>query len=140
MEAKVVVVSIVVTNKERSIAFYIEKAGFEKKTDLVGPGGYRWVTVGFPGQDLELSLWDVGGGADPSQSEAAKRWAPATTPPIVLRVTDCRKAHAELSAKGVEFVQGPMDHPWGTSATFKDPDGNLFSMTQPPGGPARRQP
>jgi predicted enzyme related to lactoylglutathione lyase len=25
-----------------------------------------------------------------------------------------------------------MEYPWGIAATFKDPDGNLFSISQPP--------
>jgi len=36
----------------------------------------------------------------------------------------------------VEFLLEPFDHPWGTTATFKDPDGNLFSMNQPPSASA----
>jgi hypothetical protein len=43
-----------------------------------------------------------------------------------------------MSARGVEFLVPPFDHPWGTSATFKDLDGNLFSMNQPPGSWPKR--
>jgi predicted enzyme related to lactoylglutathione lyase len=132
MEAKVTVVTLVVTDQTRSLEFFTEKAGFEKKTDVSGPGGGRWVTVAPQGEHLEISLWQVGSGADPSQKEVSKSWAPAKAPPIVMVVADCRKAHQELSARGVEFVMAPLDHPWGTTATFKDPDGNLFSMNQPP--------
>ena len=80
-----------------------------------------------------MALWQVGSPVDPSQKEFSKSWSPGNAPPILLQVADCRKTHAELSARGVEFVMAPMDHPWGTTATFKDPDGNLFSMTQPRG-------
>jgi catechol 2,3-dioxygenase-like lactoylglutathione lyase family enzyme len=138
MDGKVSVVTLVVTNQARSLEFFTEKVGFEKKTDIHGPGGSRWVTVGLKGQDLELSLWEVGSASDPSQKEIAKQWAPARSPPIVLFVSDCRKAHREMSARGVEFPLAPMDQPWGTVATFKDPDGNLFSMNQPPAGPPKK--
>ncbi|MCI4360978.1 MAG: VOC family protein, partial [Thermoplasmata archaeon] len=103
-----------------------------KRTDVNPPGGARWVTVAPKGQELEIALWAVGSGVDPSQQQVSKRWEPARSPPMVLVVPDCRKAHEELSARGVEFLVAPFDHPWGTSATFKDPDGNLFSMNQPP--------
>jgi predicted enzyme related to lactoylglutathione lyase len=133
MEAKVMVITLIVTDQARSLAFFTEKAGFEKRTDFSPPGGDRWVSVGLKGENLEFSLWKVGSGADPSQKEFATHWSPGSSGPIQLRVADCRKLHAELSARGVEFLQPPFDHPWGTSATFKDPDGNLFSLNQPPG-------
>jgi catechol 2,3-dioxygenase-like lactoylglutathione lyase family enzyme len=133
MDGKITVITLVVTNQARSLEFFTEKAGFEKKTDVNPPGGNRWVTVGLKGQDLEMALFEVGSAVDPSQKEVSKNWSPAKAPPIVLFVPDCRKAHKELSARGVEFLQAPVDHPWGTVATFKDPDRNLFSMNQPPG-------
>ncbi|MGI0130218.1 MAG: VOC family protein [Thermoplasmata archaeon] len=134
MEGKITHLTLVVTNLADSLAFFTEKAGFEKKTDLSAPGGSRWVTVGLQGHELELALWQVGSYVDPTQREWAKHWAPGKAPPLVLRVTDCRKAYEEMRSKGVEFLQPPLAHPYGVTATFKDPDGNLFSMKQPPGG------
>lgn len=133
MEGKVSQITLVVTNQARSVEFYTGKVGFEKKTDVTPPGGYRWVTVGPQGQELELALWEVGSATDPVQQEWSKNWLPAKSPPIVLRVPDVRKTHKELSSRGVEFPQPPADYPWGTAATFRDPDGNLFSISQPPG-------
>jgi predicted enzyme related to lactoylglutathione lyase len=133
MDGKITQITLVVTNQARSLEFFTEKVGFEKKTDVSPPGGNRWVTVAPKGQDLEMALWEVGSAVDPSQKAVSKNWSPAKAPPIVLVVPDCRKAHKELSVRGVEFLLAPFDHPWGTTATFKDPDGNLFSMNQPPG-------
>jgi len=133
MNGRITLVTLVVTNQSRSLEFFTEKVGFEKKTDITPTGGSRWVTVAPKGQDLELSLWQVGSAVDPSQKELATSWSPARSPPIVLVVSDCRREHQEMSARGVEFLTEPFDHPWGTSATFKDPDGNLFSLNQPRG-------
>jgi catechol 2,3-dioxygenase-like lactoylglutathione lyase family enzyme len=133
MDGKITQITLVVTNQARSLEFFTEKVGFEKKTDVTPPGRSRWVTVGPKGQDLELALFEVGSGVDPSQKEVSKNWLPARAPPIVLRVPDCKKTHQELSARGVEFPQAPVVQPWGTVATFKDLDGNLFSINQPSG-------
>jgi catechol 2,3-dioxygenase-like lactoylglutathione lyase family enzyme len=133
MDGRISQITLVVTNQARSLEFFTEKVGFEKKTDITPPGGYRWVTVGPRGQELEMALFQLGSPVDPTQKEWSKSWAPGTAPPIVLRVADCRRVHQELSARGVEFVQVPVEYPWGTAATFKDPDGNLFSISQPPG-------
>ena len=132
MDGKISQITLVVTNQAQALEFYTQKVGFEKKTDVPLPDGHRWVTVGPAGQELELALWEVGSATDPAQREWSKRWAPATAPPIVLRVADCRKTFEELLSRGVEFPQPPKDYPWGTAATFKDPDGNLFSVSQPP--------
>jgi hypothetical protein len=34
-----------------------------------------------------------------------------------------------MKAKGVEFAQGPKKEHWGTSAIFKDVDGNVFVLS-----------
>jgi predicted enzyme related to lactoylglutathione lyase len=134
MEGKITQVTIVVTNQARSLEFFTEKVGFEKKTDVTPPGGYRWVTVGPKGQELELALFELGSPTDPTQREWSKHWAPGTAPPLVLRVADVRKTYDELKSRGVKFPQAPVEYPWGTAATFQDPDGNLFSLSQPPSG------
>jgi len=132
MEAKITNLGLVVSNQQKSVEFYTEKVGFEIKTDVTPKGGSRYVTVGPKGQDLEIQLWEIGGTTDASQKEVSRSWSPARSPPILLRVADCRGIHQELNRRGVKFLQEPFDHPWGTSATFADPDGNLFSMNQPP--------
>jgi predicted enzyme related to lactoylglutathione lyase len=48
----------------------------------------------------------------------------------VFATDDCRATHAELSAKGVTFLQPPTERPYGIEAVFKDPFGNWFSLTQ----------
>jgi hypothetical protein len=36
----------------------------------------------------------------------------------------------ELSARGVEFVEEPMERPYGIDCGFRDPSGNHFRITQ----------
>lgn len=134
MEGRITQVTLVVRDQAAALDFYTKKVGFEVKTDMTRPGGYRWVTVGPRGQDLELALFALGSATDPEQQAWSKSWAPGTGPPIVLRVADCRATYEELKARGVKFPQPPKDYPWGTAATFADPDGNLFSLSQPPAG------
>jgi catechol 2,3-dioxygenase-like lactoylglutathione lyase family enzyme len=130
MEAKVAVITLVVENQEAALKFYTEKVGFEKKTDYTPPGNNRWVTVAPKGQDLEFALFQAGSN-DPNGW--SNNWHPGNNPPIVLRVGDCKKVFAELKARGVEFKQAqPEEYAWGISATFADPDGNLFSINQLP--------
>ncbi len=128
MDAKVMVVSVIVKNQSAALDFYTGKVGFEKKTDYAPSSSYRYLTVGPKGQDLELSLWQAG---SKDLSGWSSRWEPGGGPPVVLRVDDCRKTFMELKSRGVEFEQAqPEEHPWGITATFSDPDGNRFSINQ----------
>lgn len=133
MDGEVTVIALVVSNQQKALDFYTQKAGFEKKTDVTPYPGGRWVTVGMKGQPLELALWEVGSATDPAQKELASQWAPARAPPIVVKVPDARAVYEELRARGVEFLAPVQEYAWGTNAVFRDPDGNLISISQPPG-------
>ena len=127
IDARITGFSLVVKNKEEALEYYTKKVGFEKKTDYTNYG-YRYVTVGPKGQDLELALWEVG---SPDPSGLSSNWKPGSGPPIALRVDDCRKIFAEMKSRGVEFKNAqPEEYFWGIQATFSDPDGNLFQVNQ----------
>jgi len=126
MDARITAVSLIVKNKAEALQFYTEKVGFEKKTDYTN-GGYRYVTVGPRGQDLELAFWQEG---SPDPTGSSGQLKSGAFPPIVMRVEDVRKTFDELKTRGVKFSQEPQEFPWGVSATFEDPDGNRFSINQ----------
>jgi catechol 2,3-dioxygenase-like lactoylglutathione lyase family enzyme len=128
MNARVVSIALVVKNKAEALEFYTEKVGFEKKTDYTN-SGYRYVTVGPKGQDLELALWEEG---SPNLGGSSSQLKAGMYPAIVMRVDDVRRVSAELKARGVQFKQEPQEYSWGVSATFTDPDGNWFSINQLP--------
>ena len=117
MDARITNVTLVVKNQAEALEFYTKKVGFEKKTDVTSPEGYRWVTVGPKGQDIELTL---------------QQGTTGNNPGIVMRVDDCRKYSGELKSRGVQFKQEPLEHPFGVTAIFTDPDGNLFQVNQLP--------
>ena len=48
---------------------------------------------------------------------------------MAFTADDVQQTFDELSARGVEFVQPPKTEHWGTSAIFKDPDGNTFVLS-----------
>lgn len=121
---KIESVSLIVMDKAQALEFYTEKVGFEKKVDVTNYG-YRWLTVGPKGQDLQLELWQVGSA---NSSGSSRNWKPGNAPPIIFFVDDCYKTYADLKGKGVEFVRELEEYPQGVSATFSDPDGNLFTI------------
>ncbi len=42
---------------------------------------------------------------------------------------DVAQTYRALSDRGLEFDSPPQEQPWGTLATFKDPDGNQFVLS-----------
>ena len=50
---------------------------------------------------------------------------------VTFMADDVEATAKELQAREVEFVQEPKKADWGTSAIFKDVDGNVFVLSTP---------
>src|SRR3954447_26801395 len=102
---------IFVLDQDSALDFYVNKLGFELKTDAKMGEGFRWLTVSPPGQpDLEITLLAIAPGMlwDEETAkkvrelvEAGKMGAGA------FSTSDIHKTYEELSGKGVEFLQPP---------------------------------
>lgn len=128
------VTTIWVKNLNEALQFYTETLGFEIRTDISN-GGYRWLTVGLESQpdiEFQLAALEAGGGLD--QDEVTQLSRMIETGKLRIgpwKTDDCRKAYESLKAKGVEFIQEPVERPWGTvEAVFKDNSGNMMLLTQ----------
>jgi len=126
-------VSVHVLDQERAVKFYTEKLGMKVHTDNKDLG-FRWVTVCPEGQpDVELALLAIT--PSPMLDEERARTlrdlvARGTFGYGAFRTDDCRRTHAELSARGVEFLGPPEERPYGIEAVFKDDSGNWFALIQ----------
>ena len=50
---------------------------------------------------------------------------------LTVTVDDVDAAHAALVARGVTFLNGPIDRPWGMrTAAFADPSGHCWELAQ----------
>ncbi len=51
---------------------------------------------------------------------------------FTIPVEDVDAACAELAARGVKLLNGPMNRPWGIrTASFTDPGGHIWEIAQP---------
>ena len=50
---------------------------------------------------------------------------------IAFRVNNLEEAHKRALDAGADLVHGPKAQPWGRSARYSDPDGNIIELTQP---------
>lgn len=117
-----------VGDQDEALAWYTEKLGFEVRSD-VPYGDWRWVTVGAPGQDFEISLIDPSVRPDLADDIRALM-AVGGLNGIIVQTDDCRAAYRELKARGVEFTSEPEDVFYGVDCGFRDPFGNGFRLTQ----------
>lgn len=123
-----------VHDQDEALEFYTAKLGLEVRSDSTLPAmGFRWLTVGVPHQDVEIVLMAVpgepvldAGTAEEIMSLVAKGYAQT----LFLVVDDCQRAYEELRARGVEFTEPPTPRPYGIDASFRDPSGNSFRLTQ----------
>jgi catechol 2,3-dioxygenase-like lactoylglutathione lyase family enzyme len=50
---------------------------------------------------------------------------------LTISVDDVDATCAELIARGVELLNGPMDRPWGVrTASFRDPGGHIWEIAE----------
>jgi catechol 2,3-dioxygenase-like lactoylglutathione lyase family enzyme len=125
----------VVHDHEAALAFYTEKLGFEIREDVTLEefGGYRWLTVGPPGQpDVAFTL-NVPGPPlfDPEATEQVKAvMAQGRLAGFILACDDCQATYKELRGRGVEFQQEPTRQPYGIDAALRDPSGNSIRLVE----------
>jgi uncharacterized glyoxalase superfamily protein PhnB len=125
-----------VHDQEEALAFYTEKLGMEVRTDVTLPemDGFRWLTVGPPGQeDFSIVLMAIPG--EPVMDGATKQqveelMAKGFSGTVFLTTEDCQASYEELKARGVEFTEAPEERPYGIDSGFRDPSGNSFRLTQ----------
>ncbi|NIK58699.1 VOC family protein [Kribbella shirazensis] len=131
MITNISLMSVFVNDVDEAKAFYTDKLGFELKTDIKLPD-FRWCTVCHPDHpELELQLALPGPPLDEEATAAVKRMmAKGTMHGFGIATDDCRKTFAELTAKGVEYIQEPSDRPYGVEAVLRDNSGNWLVLVE----------
>jgi predicted enzyme related to lactoylglutathione lyase len=125
-----------VHDQDAALEFYTKKLGMEVRSDVTVAemGNFRWLAVGPAGQpDMAIVLMAIPGPplmddetADQVRDLVGKGFAGT----IFLVTEDCQKSYDELSQRGVEFVEKPEERPYGIDASFRDPSGNHFRLTE----------
>jgi len=107
-------VSVPTRDQQRGVEFWTKQVGFEVVSDQPFDDKQRWIVLGVPGAETRLVLFNMGGASG--------------FQPFTFAAEDVQKTYEELSGRGVEFTQPPKTESWGTSAIFKDLEGNMFVL------------
>lgn len=117
---------LVVSEIERSRDWY---------RDVLGAEIYRE----YGGDSVVLSFLDswllLVTGSGPTDDKPGVGMAPPTDPSEVshsftIRVPDCQASYEVLRERGAEFLTPPHDRGEEIRCFFRDPDGNLFEISQ----------
>ncbi len=108
---------IPVRDQDRAVRFWTEKMGFKVVTDQP-MGEQRWIELSIRTSATRIVLF-----TPPGQEDRIGSFFNGS-----FECDDVEATWRQLSAKGVEFVKPPKREDWGTSAIFKDSEGNQFVM------------
>lgn len=119
MISRVKFVGLPVRDQERALSFWRDKVGFKVATDQPFNEKQRWIELKIPGAETGLVLFTPEGHEGRIGTFFNGSFSCDNIP----------KTYEELKARGVEFVQPPKTEPWGTSAIFRDTEGNSFVLS-----------
>ncbi|RYU09459.1 VOC family protein [Nocardioides iriomotensis] len=122
---------IPVNDPDESLGFYRDALGLEVRND-VAADGYRWVTVGAPGQDVDVVLFQPHGGRSQTEGDQmVELMTKGSLQAAIFRTEDLDETFEKVRASGAEVMQEPVAQPWGArDCAFRDPAGNMVRIAQ----------
>jgi predicted enzyme related to lactoylglutathione lyase len=124
--SRLIFIALNVADLERSITFYREGFGLEFHRDHNEPetdvwyGGHHAAFSWTEGAFLHFALFPASPPERPVSRDAQ----------VGFDVADIERAHTKAVASGAQVVHEPRAEPWGSTSRYRDPDGNLVSITQ----------
>ncbi len=125
-----------VADQEKSLKFYLDTLGFEKRADFIYGGGIRWIEVAPPGAANTISLVPQGegkaAGSDQTYCAFATEDIEADHAALRAKGVDIDKeiAHKGNSRTGLISTEVTISNPVPAQFLFRDIDGNRFLIVQ----------
>ena len=127
-------VSLVVSDYDEAISFYVQKLGFALVEDTYQAAqNKRWVVISPPGaKECHILL------AQAANDHQATRVGDQTGGRVFLFLytDDFWRDFNAYTSQGVRFIREPKTEPYGTVAVFEDLHGNQWDLIQPVRSPA----
>ena len=122
---------IPVNDPDESLGFYRDALGLEVRND-VAADGFRWVTVGAPGQDVDVVLFQPHGGRSQTEGDQmVELMTKGSLQAAIFKSENLDETFEKVRASGAEVMQEPVAQPWGArDCAFRDPAGNMVRIAQ----------
>lgn len=121
---RLVAVVLTTTDFDRAVAIYRDAFGLDMHIDDHA-GDDEWIS----GRHAAIS-WTDGAFMHFAIYES-KTGTSTSGAQIAFRVDDLSAAHERAVHAGIQVIHEPRRQPWGRSARYRDPDGNVIELTQP---------
>ena len=128
---------ITVHDPDEALGFYRDALGLEVRQDVEN-NGFRWVTLGAPGQDIDIVLSQPHGGRSPAEGDALLALVTqGSMQAAIFSADDLEATFDKLEESGAEVLEEPTDQFWGVrDCAFRDPSGNLVEFNEQLTGPS----
>ena len=122
---------IPVHDPDEALGFYRDALGLEVRNDI-SKGEFRWITVGAPGQAVDIVLSQPHGGRSPEDGDALLTLVTkGSIQAAIFSTDDLDGTFDKVRASGAEVLQETDPLPWGVrDCAFRDPSGNLVRIAQ----------
>jgi predicted enzyme related to lactoylglutathione lyase len=118
MPVSVSAMFIPVHDPDAALVFYRDALGLEVRAD-VASDGFRWVTVGAPGQNVDIVLYQPHGGRSQAEGDALLSLVTqGSLQAAIFRSDDLDATFEKVRASGAEVLQEPASSP-GECATAR---------------------
>ncbi|NVP54798.1 VOC family protein [Mycoplana rhizolycopersici] len=130
MTRRIALVTLVVPDYDRAVAFYCGALRFDLIEDTQLPDGKRWVVVRPSGGERSGLLLARASG---ERQRAAIGNQAGGRVGFFLHTDDFESDFASFVAAGVRFLEQPRTEAYGKVAVFEDVFGNTWDLLQPAG-------
>jgi predicted enzyme related to lactoylglutathione lyase len=120
---RLVTVVFTVSDLDRTVKLYSDGFGLDlhvddHQGDDIWITGRHAATSWIDGAFIHFALYESKDGSSTTGAQ------------IAFRVGDLNEAHHKAVNAGAEVIHGPKPQPWGTSARYRDNDGNIIELTE----------
>jgi catechol 2,3-dioxygenase-like lactoylglutathione lyase family enzyme len=99
---RIQVTTVLVSDQDRALDFYVNKLGLKVKFDMPMEG-FRWLEVMPEGAETSINLTKPFPGMR----------APGGPTGMIFDTSNVNSAYETLKGRGVQFTQAPTPQPWG---------------------------
>ena len=130
MKQTIACLTLLVPDYDEAIAWFTRTLRFSLVEDVALGADKRWVLVEPPGSGGTRLLL-----VEPADERQAARIGEQAGGRVFLflHTDDFWRDHAEMTARGVHFLESPREEPYGRVAVFEDQWGNRWDLLQPSG-------
>jgi catechol 2,3-dioxygenase-like lactoylglutathione lyase family enzyme len=128
MKKRIAHFSLVVSDYDEAIAFYIQKLNFVVIQDTILSETKRWVLIA-PSQSSETHILLAKAASAEQETRVGNQTGGRVF--LFLYTDNFQSDYQRLIEHNVTIVREPVEETWGTVAVFADLYGNLWDLMQP---------